>query len=668
MRTLLVFLLTCAVAEAAVSNSVTVTVNTPIFVTTFGGAACLTAPPPGGYEPFFRTNNFDVCVVGRKFGDVYAVKVQKVIQKGSGMIEIRGVDLETVTPAAANTAGGTAKGANTVASVMLPDWTVAELLTRFLSQRTASSVSGDLLQKRGELEAQRDLINRDLTKLIADFNRLILPVAVSAAGVSPSVETLINRLNSMLTGSLAPAIVSLSDEAAFKHRADEVDFLITDFKQLQKTIAAATVIEDLRLLRVSVDTLAIKSQKYDRNLQIAQEAARIAKGVSGQSDGRQFLNSNLRVELRKELFDKYKTSGTDETEINRMVDLFDRALAGAGAASPTGPNVAKDIEMEVDKVLGKGYSPLGTSLTSPLEVAIAVAQNGQSIYLADIALLNSGLAAVMSRMNEIQFASDVATPLTIPVSVTETGNLEIKFSLTRTVSYKPYQMLSTAPQSVATPGGGGFGTPAGSPPATPAAGAAAAAAAPAAEPDDLSNIITVRVHKFWRAAFVAGFAFSSLRERSYALQACAPEVPAPTGGTQPQCVIQSDGQRPQIHYIAGVHLYPWAKDSYEGMHPANRWASWRPGIFGGTALNKVNHYFIGPAFEPVLGMHFSGGYHFGRVNRLQQGVDPSKAAPRAALADLTRSVGDHGYYFMVGFDYKIFDKLFGGSKVKLVNP
>jgi hypothetical protein len=84
-----------------------------------------------------------------------------------------------------------------------------------------------------------------------------------------------------------------------------------------------------------------------------------------------------------------------------------------------------------------------------------------------------------------------------------------------------------------------------------------------------------------------------------------------------------------------------------------------PGILVGTAMTEQNHYFGGVDFEPMLGLDFAFGYHFGKRTALQNGYVVDQIIPSSVTAVPTRSVFRSGFFGMIGFDVNIFRSVFG---------
>ena len=115
-----------------------------------------------------------------------------------------------------------------------------------------------------------------------------------------------------------------------------------------------------------------------------------------------------------------------------------------------------------------------------------------------------------------------------------------------------------------------------------------------------------------------------------------------------------NSSRPQTHILVGLDYYLARRDTYPNTH--NSWKQ-MVGIVGGIAADAPNTFFLGAAFEPMLGIQFSIGGHFGIEKAVQQPYVLGRDAPGGDVPTYDKRSAQ--VFFSGGFDLQIFRKLFG---------
>jgi hypothetical protein len=103
-------------------------------------------------------------------------------------------------------------------------------------------------------------------------------------------------------------------------------------------------------------------------------------------------------------------------------------------------------------------------------------------------------------------------------------------------------------------------------------------------------------------------------------------------------------------------MYPGAKTT--------NWDKLGPGLVIGASVYPLQRYYIGLGLEPIRGVTFAGGFVLGEQTRLpSNGPAPNQYYPGGQLSASTlpsASAFRKGAFFMVGFDWNIFQALFSG--------
>jgi hypothetical protein len=129
--------------------------------------------------------------------------------------------------------------------------------------------------------------------------------------------------------------------------------------------------------------------------------------------------------------------------------------------------------------------------------------------------------------------------------------------------------------------------------------------------------------------------------------------------------VTGDTKRLQSHYYAGLLYYFRERDLYPyAGRPVEA------GLLIGYGLKEPLNFFVGLALETSWGVHLAGGWHLGRVKVLAPGIvpltDPPATKPYTRLADdatdpPTRDRPASAVFGSIGFDLRVFGKIFGGA-------
>lgn len=195
--------------------------------------------------------------------------------------------------------------------------------------------------------------------------------------------------------------------------------------------------------------------------------------------------------------------------------------------------------------------------------------------------------------------------------------------------------------------------------------------APKPEPGQkqLPTTIPVGAHRFARANFVSGFAYSWQKTREYGIARVGLKQPDgqpllfENGGQQfINAPVETRNQPRQYLYYVGLNFYFRERD----LHPeAKRRDDWMPGFMIAYGIKEEANFLLGLNWETRLGINFGGGLHLGQVTGLpnQYGV-PGEYDLKDATAVTTVKRFSTAPYINVGFDASVFSKVWSVIKPK----
>lgn len=238
-----------------------------------------------------------------------------------------------------------------------------------------------------------------------------------------------------------------------------------------------------------------------------------------------------------------------------------------------------------------------------------------------------------------QAAARLQPALRIPVFRTS-GDEDVTITLTRSPRF------TTLPQGASIP-------------STNATAEKTAAQATATPARTYSMKLLGRKRHFFQ--LTAGFAFSGIESWRYGTVDRTEQVDQNGDGTAEDVTVRRitrTSDRPRMFLpVAQMVFHPLGKD----LHP-DAYKSWRafvPGIALGTALDSPQDNFsLGLDFEPLPGLHISGGWLWSHVQDLQEGFAVNDQIPTSAAAP-TRDRFENGWYAGGMLDLSVFAGFFG---------
>jgi len=238
-----------------------------------------------------------------------------------------------------------------------------------------------------------------------------------------------------------------------------------------------------------------------------------------------------------------------------------------------------------------------------------------------------------------QAAARLQPALRIPVFRT-TGDEDVTITLTRSPRFTVLPQGASIPSTNAT--------------------ADKAAAQTAAVPSRTytTKLLGRKKHFF---QLTAGFAFSGIQSWKYGTVDRTEQVDQNGDGTTENATVRRitrTSDRPRMFLpVAQMVFHPLGKD----LHPDayKNWHAFVPGIALGTALDSPQDNFsLGLDFEPLPGLHLSGGWLWSHVQDLQEGFAVTDQIPATAVAP-TRDRFKDGWYAGGMLDLSVFTGFFG---------
>jgi hypothetical protein len=523
--------------------------------------------------------------------------------------------------------------------------------------------------------------------------RLTAMIGVGAVGqpqtpVMGSLQAVTESWNVLGAQVAAAALVGV-DEAAFADWIGRADRLTTEVNKVNTKLSEFPFADFYFNLKASLYVLkdnarAVFEEKdsLDRAMTILNAAA------TGSAEQKGLLSERQKLELRNALRARYTTATVSDQTLAQIVNRSNGLAslkANLAAAVPFGPLsvrltnnlaslVALNPEQNVDTTL------LGTTA------------NFTNLYF-NISLLNNSETDTLRELNTVYDAFHgpfVSLPYLNLGGAS--GNLHVNYSLIPTEQYHRYQIVNETlvPQSnclqsnsASTGSNGGYAactiapTAALPPPSTtfstsaPAQGTTSAVGvvAGAAPPTPLP-VITKEfdLHHFTNGALIAGVAYDSVPNQTYSWQQCpvgnaqtktpnAPCYSTPATGTNTQTYnyqLVRSVQAP-VAATGGILLYPRPRDMFAPKADKNAF-----GVIFAISAYPLNHYLLGPAYEPKPGISLSAGIVEGSTNILPKGY--SVGVISASNPDLPSATKfKTGGFVMLSFDAYLFKAIFTGG-------
>lgn len=658
----------------------------------FGRAVCAKHP-----FIFKDANALNLLVLNPRFRADYSAAVVTQNQKSDGIVAIRGLtDVTSANVIAQGLPGlqGTpaiaapvAHGGRQPSTVTIAPMTPAQVLAQMVDE----SQSGQVLLT---LAAQaRDLADAEHTQQLdqEEYFKAVKRISQGGGGAdcvglsgAPDVETLKNCVANLVkqivlnyNAQLKPDVPHPGCNRTIPDTGqpwlpEEFDCIVTltDLRIADLAVLRGRLAEyGFRAISDKIETeceaLVAKLGAFQTNLDLVARTVEDFMKLRGAAA--EAMPKIRRAEIKKQLKDKYGTV-LDEAELNELARLQE-----AGVDNKDFEKTFKDNVAELQSQIGQwrdqteGKKPQSESKKPQSEskkrsespdlpsiASIRAREKDVRERAFDLAAavdaMNSEFALLFNSINNVYLtkSNPWSTVVAIDLSTGSGGNRDVFCVLKSDELFKPYQFTATIPTPATQQGG----------PLVTATPNPVLSATPANLPVNIKQAFDFEMHKFWHANVVSGFVFSSLANRQYALQTV---TVTQNGTATPQNVpVLANEQIPTAHYLLGICYYIKERDTYMRSKQATA-GNWFPGILGGVGVESSKNFFIGPNFEPVMGIDLSIGLHYGEQTALQPQYPLGTPLPAGATAVPTRTVMGTGVYGMIGFDLNIFRRIFGAA-------
>lgn len=642
-----------------------------------------TCPQVPSYRFLVQGRGSQFLIYNRKFFTEYSITIDAVTLYASTPM-IRGLN-EAATLAISPPSLATPPAAKGQIQTITARSTQTVLL-ELMDETTAMNITR-------ELRADRQEIDRDRARLASEFsafNQTFTQLA-GTPGVSVNCLALAGAPNFAAASYCLNAEIGLDSTAQWATPPfdGEQDFhaLNTRVQDLVAALANLSILvqntdlltpsqgiaSDLALYEVNLNT-------YKGNYQATLDAIAIAKALLAQA-----RQTNFRLELRSEqmralLSPKLKTDKpVDDAILNHILDDYYRLVSSPVAIS--------QFTARLDDLKAEALHANPVDIVSPNN-ELEIVRNEVNLTLpAAINQVNALQSQLLNRVNLIYDHSEVREPQPIAIPLSSyAGNLTANFTVRRIETFTRYTIVpiplptsspnasSTAQSLVPAPVVTGAPTastaPAASTTTPPTATPAAAAVV------TLPGIVVANgsfdVHERDLGTVIAAVAVSTLKDQNVGQMTptiinpaqcpnATPPVAPSTIYTDPNCFAPiNNGTSIQVHGIAGVGFYFRRRDTFpRSLEPRD---TPRPlaqyfGVMGALAVDQVNSYFVGPFWEPFVGLQVSGGANFGNETILNPVYTFN--TPVDLNGSFTTNKQKIGAFFGIGLDLGIFKKVFG---------
>jgi hypothetical protein len=637
------------------------------------------------YRFFVQGRRSQFLIYNRKFFTEYSITIDAVTSYPSTPM-IRGLD-EAATLAISPPSLATPPAAKGQIQTVTARSTQAVLL-ELLDETTATNIAT-------ELRGDRQEIDRDQSRLAAEFsafNEMFTQLA-GAPGIPINCSTLAGAPNFAAASFCLNAEFAMDStaqwatppfdgEQAFREVNTRVNDLVAAVTNLSTLVQNTDLVTPSQAFASDLALFEVNLNTYRGNYQATLDAIAIAKALLAQPRSTNFRLALRPEQMRALLSPKLKTDKpVDDVILNKILDDYNR-LVGSPTAISQFTTRLDDLEAEALQADPAGIFPPNDELeTVRSEVNIALP--------AAITQVNALQSQLLNRVNYIYDHSEVRQALPIAIPLTSyPGNLTANFTVRRIESFARYTIvpipLPTSPSNASSsPGPSPLPAPVATvaPTASPSVAAATAApatatpvaTAPVAPPGIVVANGSFDVHERDLATVIAAVAVSTLRDQNVGEMTPAiinpaqcpnatPPVAPSTIYTDPNCFAPiNNGTSIQVHGIAGVGFYFRPRDTFpRSLEPPG--APPRPltqyfGVMGALAVDQVNSYFVGPFWEPFVGLQVSGGTNFGNESILNPVYTFN--TPVDLNGSFTTNKQKIGAFFGIGLDLGIFKKVFG---------
>jgi hypothetical protein len=629
-----------------------------------------------------------------RFLTVYSSAIVKQINRGSGVIDIRGFTEVVAAAAGAAAATPATHGGRPPSAVVIAPIAAAQVIAQMVDQSQMNVPEQTLVAQARDLADANRTLDADVREFDRQLARIQPPDGAPAQPCADqlgtpdaaALRTCVAALGTIIESSTSctrqhgcgPEPPSCTGPQfrwtshTFACVVQRIDLRIADLKRLRARLDEFAFSAAADRIVTESEQLITRIQAYQQNLAIVDTAVRDFEVLRGAEIGSAPLSIIRRSELKKQLKERYGTV-LDEAELN----LLARAELEAGSSrqfhdrftealkSLTNRIAVVRCQLEPSSDCARDRQIIQAKRIDGLPDARAILDRERlvaqraAVVVDKVDSLNRSFADVFQAINAVYDTFGDSDPQAIEVDVKEgAGTNRIVFaSLVSTERFSPYRFDVAAPvvPPAAAPAAGV------QPPLFAAPQNVAFSVNPVSVAQNPPQPFDFELHLVWRANIVSGVLFSSIGNVDYAVRS-RPKIvngqPVTANGEPvlESFVTESGRQVPAPHYFLGLNFYPWYQDSYPGL--PFRWRN-AVGVLGGVALDKPSNFFAGINVEPVVGIDVAVGGHFGRQTVLQDGFTNGAPVDTGA-APPTRERLQPGVFLMIGFDLKIFRTIFGG--------
>lgn len=648
-------------------------------------------PPVPAYRFFVKGKGSQFLIYNRKFFTGYSITIDAVTLYPSTPM-IRGLK-EASTLAISPPSLATPPVAKGQIQTITARSTQAVLL-ELLDETTAMNIASELRADRQELDRDRARLTAEFSAFNQTFTQLAgapgAPINCSALAGAPNFAAASYCLNAEfgMDSTAQWETPPFDGEQAFREVNTRVQDLVTAITNLSALVQNTDLVTPSQGIASDLAMYEVNLNTYRGNYQATLDAIAIAKALLAQP-----RSTNFRLELRPEqmrslLSPKLKTDKpVDDAILNQILDDYYRLVSSPVAIAQFTARL-DDLKAEASKANPVGIVPPNDELERvrfQVNVALPAAINQ----------VNALQSQLLNRVNFIYDHSEVRQPLPIAIPLgSYSGNLTANFTVRRIESFARYTIapipLPTSPPNASSPAPSILPAPVATvaPTASPAlpattTGPAATTTAPATAAQTATAPVTppgivvangsFDVHELDLGTVIAAVAVSTLKDQNVGQMTPAiinpaqcpnatPPVSPSTIYTDPNCFAPiNNGTSIQVHGIVGVGFDFRRRDTFpRALEPPG--APPRPlaqyfGVMGALAVDQVNNYFVGPFWEPFLGLQVSGGANFGNESILNPAYMFN--TPVDLNGTFTTNKQKIGAFFGIGLDLGIFKKVFG---------
>jgi hypothetical protein len=622
----------------------------------------LTMPaPPVAFVPTCLPARFNsegqtmwsIAINRGRFGASYNKIACSVVDLGTGILEPRGL---ADVPALSLSSLGTPvpHGGRLPSAISVAPLSAVTLLQQLLDPAQMNQPRITLIAQHDELELARITLDRERQELENGITQVRGPMVpppgpASCAGVSgsPAISTLSACVT---TVQISLSAMAMWNSVTFDSSRREVETRVRDLATLKSRIDAFSFASALERYENELAQLEAKYNVFRQNLSLVQ--ATITSFTSPTPLGPTPLSVAFPASLselqKAEAIRQLKTQYAkvlEEDQINEIVDTLATALATQAFRTRLAETAKTLLDYATDEMTKGEASTTNVGLRQKTAAAL---RTSAMILRTEVASLNAQFGGLFATINNVYFTQPDLTvrteALSAPIEAGRNGRAHC--TITPAETFKPYRFDASV--------SGGSGTQALVLPGVTQPLPGSASADPSQAP---SNNFTFEVHRVYRAIIVGGFVFSSLPKQSFAV---VTRERTKSDGSKESVLLatRTDNQRPSPYYLLGFNYYFKPRDSFR--LPGQNQSDWTPGVLFGVGITDSKQFFVGPNFEPTLGIDLSFGLHYGERRDLIEGVRAEVTAlPSGTTEAPTRMVLKPAFYFMFGLDVNLFRRFLG---------